>query len=86
MRYKIWITLIVCGTLIVFAPTLSIYLANREISQIMIERKDFNSFSLGHAPMSSEYRFGCWVLGAAMILVGTIGGWREDASSSDHDV
>jgi hypothetical protein len=29
--------------------------------------------------MSSEYRFGCWALGAAMIMVGTIGGWREDA-------
>jgi hypothetical protein len=45
------------------------------------ERKDFNTFSLGLAQMSSEYRFGCWALGAVMILIGTIGGWREDAGS-----
>jgi hypothetical protein len=86
MRYKIWITLVVCGTLIVFAPTIFDYLENREISQILIERKDFSNFGLGLAPMSSEYRFGCWALGAAMILVGTGGGWREDAGCPENHV
>lgn len=83
MRYKIWLTLIICGTIIVLAPPLSDYLLSYRISQTLIERKDFNNFSLGQSAMSTEYRFGCWVLGAAMILVGTIGGWREDSACPD---
>jgi hypothetical protein len=86
MRYKIWMTLIICGTIIVLAPPLSDYLSNYRISQMLIERKDFNSVSLGILPMSSEYRFGCWALGAAMILVGVIGGWREDGDMPDNHI
>jgi hypothetical protein len=86
MRYKIWLTLIICGTILVLAPPFSDYLANHRISEILIERKDFNSVNLGLAPMSSEYRFGCWALGAAMILVGIIGGWREDAGRPDEQI
>jgi hypothetical protein len=85
MRYKIWLTLIICGTIIVLAPPLSDYLINYRISEMLIERKDFNSVSFGLSPMSSQYRFGCWALGATMILVGVIGGWREEASRiEDH--
>jgi hypothetical protein len=86
MRHKIWVTLIICGTIIVLAPPLSDYLSNRGVSEVLVERKDFNSVNFGLAPMSSEYRFGCWGLGAAMILVGTIGGWREDAGRSDDQL
>jgi hypothetical protein len=86
MRYKIWMTLIICGTIIVLAPPLSDYLSNYRISQMLIERKDFNSVSLGLSPMSSEYRFGCWALGAAMIVVGVLGGWREDPGVSDNHI
>lgn len=85
MRYKIWLTLIVCGTLIVLAPPLSDYLFNHQVSQMLIERKDFANFSFGIAPMSSPYRFGCWALGSLMIAVGIIGGWREPASHPDED-
>lgn len=85
MRYKIWLALIICGTIIVLAPPLSDYLANHRISEILIERKDFNSVNFGLSPMSGEYRFGCWALGAAMILVGTIGGWRDNSGHPvDH--
>jgi hypothetical protein len=85
MRHKIWVTLIICGTIIVLAPPLSDYLANRGIAEMLIERKDFNTVSLG-LPMSTEYRFGCWALGAAMILVGTIGGWRGDVGRADDQL
>jgi hypothetical protein len=85
MRYKIWLTLIICGTIIVLAPPLSDFLASHRISTILLERKDFNSVNFGLAPMSEQYRFGCWALGAAMILVGTIGGWREDATQPPED-
>jgi hypothetical protein len=86
MRYKIWLALIICGTIIVLAPPVSDYLANRGILEMLVERKDFNRVSLALPPMSTEYRFGCWGLGAAMILVGTIGGWREDAGRADDQL
>jgi hypothetical protein len=79
MRYKIWIALIVCGTFLVIVPPVSDYLMNYRVSQMLLERKDFNSVNLGVLPMSSQYRLGCWALGAAMILVGVIGGWREES-------
>jgi hypothetical protein len=84
MRYKIWPTLIICGTILVLAPPLSDYLDNYRVSQMLIERKDINRVSFNQAPMSSEYRFGCWALGGAMVLIGTIGGWREDAAGPDN--
>ncbi|HVT26724.1 MAG TPA: hypothetical protein VHE81_01790 [Lacipirellulaceae bacterium] len=83
MRYKVWIALIVCGTFLALAPPVSDYLASRQIAQMLVERKDFNSVSLGQPLMSSEYRFGCWALGAAMIGVGTVGGWREHGGYLD---
>jgi hypothetical protein len=86
MRYKIWITLIVCGTLIALAPPLSDYLFNHQVQRMLIERKDFNSMSFGTPLMSSEYRFGCWALGGAMIAVGTIGGRRESDRRADDEV
>ncbi len=85
MRYKIWTTLIVCGTLIVLAPPAADYLANHQIMQLLVERKDFTSVNLGLPPMSSEYRFGCWALGAVMIAVGIVGGCREPRVSTEDD-
>jgi hypothetical protein len=85
MRYKVWIALIVCGTLLALAPPVSDYISNYQISRVLLERKDFNSVSFGIAPMSSEYRFGCWALGAAMIGIGVIGGWREHGGYIDED-
>ena len=85
MRYKIWIALIICGTFLVITPPLSDYLTNYRISQILVERTDFNSVNFGVSPMSSQYRFGCWALGAAMVLVGVIGGWREESGVSGDE-
>jgi hypothetical protein len=69
----------------VLASPLSDYLTNLRISQMLIERKDFNSVSFGLSPVSNEYRFGCWAMGAIIILVGIIGGWREDARGPNSD-
>jgi hypothetical protein len=85
MRYKIWITLVVCGTLLALAPPVSDYLASYQVAQVMVERKDFSSVSLGQPLMSSEYRFGCWALGAAMIVVGIVGGWRQHGDHIDDE-
>jgi hypothetical protein len=58
MRYKFWMTLIICGTIIVLAPPLSDYLTDHRISEVLLEGKDFNSVNFGILPMSQQYRFG----------------------------
>ena len=77
MRYKLWITLIVCGTLLVVLPPLSDYMASFQASKILAEQKEFQRINYKIAPMSIEYRFGCLALGAAMIGIGVLCGWRE---------
>lgn len=76
MRYKIWIALIVCGTLTVLAPPLSDYLADRQISQILVERKDFTNFNFGiRTPGSDVERIPVWLLGP---------GRRDDFGGNDR--
>jgi hypothetical protein len=50
MRYKIWITLIVCGTLIVLASPVSDYFATYQVSRVMVERKDANNINFFQRP------------------------------------
>jgi hypothetical protein len=86
MRYHIWMTLVMCGTLIVLAPPISDYLAGYQLQKILSERKDIGNvnFGLGTVgPMSENYRFGCWALGAAMIAVAVVGGSRESDRGPD---
>ena len=54
MRHEVATTLIICGTLLALAPPVSDYFADHQISQILQERKDFNSVSLGILPMSAN--------------------------------
>jgi hypothetical protein len=77
MRYKIWMTVIICGTLLVLASPISDYMYGKQLADLLIERKDFNNISLSTERMTGGYRFGCYALGAIMIGVGIIGGWRE---------
>lgn len=89
MRYKFWMTLIVCGTLVVLTPPASDYLAGYQMSKLLIERKDIMNVNFGLGtlnPMSDNYRFGCWALGAAMIVLGVVGGWRETGLGPGDEV
>ena len=79
MRYKIWIALIMCGTLLVLAPPISDYMASYQIANVLEAQKESQKINFIVTPMSGGYRFGCFLLGATMIGVGVFGGWREPA-------
>jgi hypothetical protein len=85
MRYEVATTLIICGTLLALAPPVSDYISDQQIAQILVARKDFTSFSMGIPPMSTEYRLGCWALGAVMIGIGVVGSWCGRACSASID-
>jgi hypothetical protein len=85
MRHEVAIALIICGTALALAPPLSDHFQDQQIAQLLLERKDFNSVSLGILPMSSQYRFGCWALGAVMIGVGIASSRRGKSCCSPVD-
>lgn len=78
MRYEVVTTLILCGTLLVLAPPISDYLARRQVVEVFVARTEFNNVTLNVEPLSSEYRLGCWILGAAMICIGVFGAMKPD--------
>lgn len=69
MRHEVAVALILCGTALAVTPPASDYLNQRQITQVLIQREDFSNVSSGIAPMSQQYRLGCWGLGAAMIAI-----------------
>lgn len=83
MRHPIAIVLIFCGTLLVLAPPASDYLREREATLLLRERSDFTQVRLATDALSTEYRFGCWALGAAMIAVGIYGAWPREVAAQD---
>jgi hypothetical protein len=77
MRHEVAIVLIICGTLLALAPPASDYYNQREALQVLVDRPNLDDLHITFPQMSSEYRFGCWALGAAVIGVGIYGGWRR---------
>jgi hypothetical protein len=76
MRHEVAIALIACGTLLALAPPFSDYLVRRQVAEVIVSRTDFNNVSFNVEAMSSEYRFGCWILGATMISIGVVTSFR----------
>ena len=68
MRYKIWLALIICGTIIVLAQPLSDYLANHR-SPIHYRAEGFNRREFWLVADVSQYVLGRGSGGMAMILV-----------------
>ncbi len=83
MRHEVAIVLIICGTLLALAPPASDFLKERQATQVVLQREDITHWTISGTAMSSEYRFGCWALGAVMIGVGIYGGWRREAAADD---
>ena len=75
MDRRVAIVLIVMGSLLAAVPPASDYLHERNVTQIMIAEPGPARIQM-RRPMSSEYRFGCWALGAAMIGIGVLGSLR----------
>ncbi len=70
MRSAIGVCLIIFGTIIVSLPAIS-DLSRNYFAMQMMSPEGFHNISIGGA-MSSEYRFGCWILGACMIATSAI--------------
>lgn len=84
MRHELAVTLVVCGTLLALAPPLYDYFAGRAQASAMLEvvkavasQSDAKIQTTVWPQLSSDYRFGCWMLGAMTIAIGVIGGWRR---------
>ena len=79
MRMVFVTALVVCGTLLVMTPAGSDYLQQRLLVHVLESRPDFTSVS-GAERLPDMERFGCWLTGSLMILVGIVAGLRARAS------
>ena len=84
MDPRIVVVLIVMGTLLVMTPPASDYLHGRNIAlaadSAATESQGPWRIRLGER-MSGEYRFGCWSLGAVMMMTGVVcarSSWRQE--------
>ena len=66
MKSPVAITLIIVGGLLILGPAFTDYTARAQVASILAQQK-FTSLNLDPPPMSSTYRFGCWLAGSAMI-------------------
>ena len=69
------VALIVVGGILILAPIVADYL--HEAHRVQLMEKGASSVTLPE-PLSSEYRFGCWFTGAAMIAVSVYLAIRSD--------
>lgn len=91
MRHELAVTLVSCGTLLALAPALYDYSAGRaqiatvaEIAQTVADAQGRVTVP-SYPQLGGEYRFGCWLLGAAAIAVGMIGGWSQASCHPAED-
>jgi hypothetical protein len=68
MKAPIAVALIVVGGILILAPAISDHLARAQVVAVMAAH-DLPEISLHPDPMSSAYRFGCWLVGGIMIAV-----------------
>ena len=71
MKAPVAVTLIVIGGVLILAPAISDHLVRTQIVAVMAAR-NVPEFDLHPDPMSSAYRFGCWLAGAIMIAAAVL--------------
>ena len=71
MKSPVAVTLIIVGGLLIFGPVIADHSARAQVVTIMTEQK-LTSVNLNPPPMSSQYRFGCWLVGSLMITVAVL--------------
>jgi len=79
MRPAVSVALIVCGAIIVVIPPVYDYLLAQMGASVMVARTDMASINVGE-PLSQVYRFGCFALGAAMIVIAIVGAFKKTQS------
>ncbi|HEX6985362.1 MAG TPA: hypothetical protein VF170_08290 [Planctomycetaceae bacterium] len=70
MRSDFLMALLVCGTLIVALPPISDQMHNRNVVELLSRPNTDTVYLDGR--MSSDYRAGCYVLGAGMIFTAVV--------------
>jgi hypothetical protein len=68
MKTPVAVALIIMGGMMIFAPAIADHFARAQLVEVLASR-DLSNATLTPDPMNSLYRFGCWVLGVAMIAV-----------------
>jgi hypothetical protein len=68
MKTPVAVALIVMGGMMILAPAVADHFARAQLVEVMTTR-DLSNATLTPDPMNSLYRFGCWVLGVAMVAV-----------------
>ena len=82
MKTAVAVTLIIVGGLLILGPLLSNHLARTQIVAVMKEQ-GLTSVNLQPAAMSSNYRFGCWFAGSAMIAAAVLMSRRGSRKKSE---
>jgi len=76
MKTPVAVTLVLVGGFLILGPALIDHLARAQVAAAMVELKA-TPLSLNPPPMSSAYRFGCWVMGSLMIASAISSSWRK---------
>lgn len=82
MRSSVALGLIVCGTIFALAPSISDYLHGYQVAQFLTDRTIQSGITKIHTPFGETYRASAWVLGAAMIGLGSFAGGRQHEKSA----
>lgn len=82
MKTPVAITLVIMGGLLVAFPILSDYLHRAQTVEAL-NAIESGSISL-QSTLSTEYRFGCWLLGAGMIGAAIFASRRDCTGVSQH--
>jgi hypothetical protein len=77
MKTAIAITLIIVGGMLIVSPILSDYEMHEEAIKALRIIPPKTDFTLHPDGIGSWYRFGCWLVGAAMITAGIVSSRRE---------
>lgn len=68
MKSSVAIALILAGVILIAVPAISDYLHQRNTANVLVDIDFERSARVNLAgPMSSEYRFGCWLAGIVSI-------------------
>ena len=70
MKSSVAITLIIAGVCLIAAPIIADYLHTAQVAAAL-GKTGVTSVQL-HYSLSSEYRFGCWAIGSAIIIAAVV--------------
>jgi hypothetical protein len=83
MKTPVAVTLIIMGALLIMVPVQADYMHQRNLVEVMNER-EFMTVTLGGS-MTTEYRFGCWATGSAMIAIAILRSLVKNSTPSTEN-